>query len=394
MKEIYFDNASTTKTSDYAVEAAIKVMVSDYANPSSLHKMGLNAKKILENARSSVSELINSDGYKLCFTSGASESNMIAIIGSLKLKPHKMNKIIVSSVEHKSVLNCCKQAEKLGYIVKYIKPNKNHQFSAEELENMVDNETALVSIMYVNNETGDIYDINNLSKVVKMKNAKTLFHCDASQAFGKLPIYMSELDIDMLSFSGHKIHAPKGIGGVFLRKGMKSCLVEGGTQEGGTQESGIRMGTENMVGIAALGAVCEKMNRNTIKENEILVQALKDRMIEKLTKEVCDIEINSSKNSSPYILNFSVLNIPSQVLLNHLQENNIFISTGAACSKNAKSYVLKELGLDSSRINSAIRVSFSKFNDINEVDEFIKFLKFAVKELRELNTNGGVNFCN
>lgn len=385
-EEIYFDNAATTKVADYAIEAALNAMQKSFGNPSSLHKKGIKAKNIIEEARQAVSDLVGCKPSEVYFTSGASESNIIAILGALLPKPRKTNKIITSSIEHKSVLNCFKTAESLGYIVQYIKP-KNNQIIAEELKGMVDSNTALVSIMHVNNETGGVNNIKKLADAVKLKNPKTLFHCDACQSMGKLSIFLPKLNIDMLSFSGHKLHAPKGIGGLYLKKGVKACLVCGGTQE-----YGVRMGTENVPGIAAFGAVCKKLNNTIIQENWQKINELKNKLVDYLITEFKDdITINSPGDASPYILNFSVLGLPAQVLQNCLQGYGILVSTGSACSKNAKSYVLKELEFSNEIINSAVRVSFCSKNTVEEVERFVKVLKDVVGSLKELNARGGKN---
>ncbi len=385
-KEIYFDNAATTKVADCAISVALNTMQKSFGNPSSLHKKGIEAKNIIEEARQAVSDLLGCKPSEIYFTSGASESNIIAILGVLLPKPRKANKIITSSIEHKSVLNCFKTAESLGYVVQYIKP-KNNQIVAEELKEMVDSSTALVSIMHVNNETGGVNNIKKLADAVKLKNSKTLFHCDASQSMGKLSIFLPKLNIDMLSFSGHKLHAPKGVGGLYLKKGVKACLVCGGTQE-----SGVKMGTENVPGIAAFGAVCKELNDKIIEENLQKVSELKNKLVDFLITEFKnDVTINSSNDASPYILNFSVLGLPAQVLQNCLQDYGIFVSTGSACSKNAKSYVLKGLGLNNEVINSAIRVSFCSENNVEEVKRFVKVLKDVTVNLKEFNARGDKN---
>ena len=385
-REIYFDNAATTKVADCAINAALNAMQKSFGNPSSLHKKGTEAKNIIEEARQAVSDLLGCKPSEVYFTSGASESNTIAILGTLLPKPRKANKIITSSIEHKSVLNCFKTAESLGYIVQYIKP-KGNRISAEELKEMVDSSTALVSIMHVNNETGSINNIKKLADAVKLKNSKTLFHCDASQSMGKLSIFLPKLNIDMLSFSGHKLHAPKGIGGLYLKKGVKACLVCGGTQE-----SGVRMGTENVPGIAAFGAVCKELNDKIIEENLQKVSKLKNKLVDSLITEFKDsVTINSPGDALPYIFNFSVLGLPAQVLQNYLQDYGIFVSTGSACSKNAKSYVLKEFGFSNEIINSAIRVSFCRENTVEEVERFVEVLKDVVFNLKELNARGDKN---
>ncbi|GHU84524.1 cysteine desulfurase [Clostridia bacterium] len=382
--DIYFDNAATTMVGERVAKRVYDVLLSSATNPSSLHKLGRLAKEILEDARNKISAIINCEPCELYFTSGATESNMIALLGNLKPKLRSGKRVITTAVEHKSLLACCKKLENLGYEVVYLKPGKNGKIPVQELEQLVDEDTSLVSVMYVNNETGDIYDIKELAKAVKIKNPRTLFHCDAAQSFGKLTLNARELNIDAMSFCGHKVGAPQGVGFLFLKKGVKACLLEGGVQE-----LGIRMGTENLPGIAGFAEACENLRSRQLAENFERMKSLKDFLISKLL-EIDEIKINSAANSSPYILNFSVLGIPAQVMLNRLEKDGIFVGVGAACSKSKESHVLKALGLGSEVINSAIRVSFWQENKMAEAERFVDVFSHAVCELRANDTRGNL----
>ncbi|GHV30208.1 cysteine desulfurase [Clostridia bacterium] len=379
--DIYFDNAATTMVKERVAKRVCDVLLSSATNPSSLHKLGRLAKEILEDARNKISAIINCEPHELYFTSGATESNMIALLGTLKPKFRSGKRVITTAVEHKSLLACCKKLESLGYEVIYLKPDK---ILVEEFEKLVDEDTSIVSVMHVNNEMGDVYDIKELAGAVKIKNPKTLFHCDAAQAFGKLALDVKELDIDAMSFCGHKVGAPQGVGCLFLKKGIKACLLEGSTQE-----FGIRMGTENLPGIAGFAEACEDLGPKQLAENFERMKLLKSWLISKLL-EIDEIKINSAANSSPYILNLSVLGVPAQVMLNRLEKDGIFVGVGAACSKSKESHVLKALGLNSEVINSAIRVSFWQENKMAEAERFVEVFNCAVCELRANDTRGNL----
>jgi cysteine desulfurase len=378
--DIYFDNAATTMVKKEVVEKISNLLVNHSANPSALHKLGIAAKKILENSRGIVSRVINCESNEFVFTSSGSESNMIAILGAIKPKFRNGNRIITSAVEHKSVLTCCKKLESLGYEVLYVKPKSNGELPVSDFEELVNEKTMLVSVMQVNNETGDIYPIENIVRAVKKKNSNTLFHCDAAQSIGKLDCDVKKLGVDVMSFSGHKIGAPQGIGGLFVKSGLKFCLVEGGTQE-----FGIRMGTENLSGVVGLAEVFKLLNPSEIKKRLETVELLKGTLVEELAK-FQEVKINSSPGALPYVLNFSVLGVPSQLLVNRLGQDGVFIGSGAACSQKSKSHVLKALGLQNNIVESAVRISFFYDNTLEEVLRFVKILKNAICEIRSNST--------
>ncbi|MDR2817313.1 MAG: cysteine desulfurase [Oscillospiraceae bacterium] len=382
--DIYFDNAATTMVGERVAKRVYEVLLSSATNPSSLHKLGRFAKEILENSRNKISSIINCDPHELYFTSGATESNMIALLGTLKPKFRSGRRVITTAVEHKSLLACCKKLENFGYEVIYVRPNKDGRNLIEEFEGLVDEDTALVSVMHVNNETGDVYDIKGLARVVKLKNPKTLFHCDAAQSFGKFVLDVRELGIDAMSFCGHKVGAPQGVGGLFLKNGVRACLLEGGVQE-----FGVRMGTENLPGIAGFAEACEDLGLESVASNFERMKLLKDFLVSKLLK-IDGIRVNSAENASPYILNFSALGIPAQVMLNRLERDGIFVGVGAACSKSKESHVLKALGFSGEVISSAIRVSFCQKNEMAEIERFVEMFSCAAWELRANDTRGNL----
>ncbi|MDR1353934.1 MAG: cysteine desulfurase [Oscillospiraceae bacterium] len=383
MNEIYFDNAATMKTSLAVANKIFDVLVNHSANPSSFHKLGLFARQLIEEARKKVGMVLNCDPSEVCFTSGGSESNMIALLGSAKPRSKDKKRIVVTAVEHQSVRLCCQKLEAWGYEIKTVNPKDDNLI--EQVQALVDENTLLVSVMMVNNETGDLYPIKDLVRVAKRKNPQVLFHCDVAQAFGKILCDVKELNVDLLTFSGHKVGAPSGIGGLYLRRGVKSCLVPGGAQE-----FGIRMGTENLAAIAGLGVACEHLTDKNLLVNYKKIGELRAVLMKRLAS-LEKVLINSRVDSVPYVLNFSVLGVPGQVLLNRLEQDNIFVGLGAAaCSRGKASHVLKALGFGEDVTSTALRVSFGWCNELDEVKRFCDVLESAIPELRANSTMGGI----
>lgn len=367
MREIYLDNAATTKVSKEVAEKVYNVMTNFYGNPSSRHSKGLEASNIIFDARNLVGNVISAEPENVIFTSGGTESNNLAISGSINLKSYKNKNIITSTVEHSSVMENMKKLESMGFKVNYVKPNINGDIVPEDVWNLTDENTILVSIMHVNNETGNIYNIEEIVKGIRHKNKNTVIHCDGVQAFGKMKINVINLDVDLYSFSGHKIHAPKGVGGLYIKKGIKIKP----TIIGGHQEFGYRCGTENVAGIAGLGKACELIN---IEKDLKYVEQLNAFFISKISK-INNVHINSVGNFLPYISNFSIIGQKSEIILNRLQQKNIFVSNGSACSKGEKSKALKGMWLEDKYINSAIRFSLSKYNTYNDIIDFSAEIK-------------------
>jgi len=363
MSEIYFDNAATTRVSDAAAKAAYDVMTSFYGNPSSAHAKGLEAEHILKKARTLIMSGLGytqKDG-NLIFTSCGTEANNAVFFGAYEVLGKRKNNVVISDSEHPSAENCAKELEKRGVEIRRI-PTKGGSLDLDFAEKAIDAKTMLISCMLVNNETGAIYDIKALDSIRKRNASDAYLHTDAVQGFCKVPYSLSALGADLISISGHKIHAPKGVGGLFIKKGVRiPCRMFGGGQEGG-----LRSGTENLAGIAAFGcAVEEYMNEKAQRLHTIKELNTEFR---KNLSEICPyVLINSEDSFAPHILSISVPGIRSEIMLRFLSERGIFISAGSACSsKNADNRVLSNFGLDNKRADSTLRISFSKYNSKEE----------------------------
>ncbi|MBP0979791.1 MAG: cysteine desulfurase [Oscillospiraceae bacterium] len=364
--EIYLDNAATTKVDKIVADEVYKTMTDFFGNPSSRYSKGIEAYNIISGAKKSVSKILNCNHENILFTSGGTESNNLAILGSLNLRVKNKN-IITSTVEHPSVSENIKKLESLGFEINYVAPNKYGEIDPNDILKKINNNTVLVSVMHVNNETGNIYNIKEISKAIRHKNKNIIFHCDGVQAFGKLEVDLEDLDVDLYTFSGHKIHAPKGVGGLYFKKNIKlrPLII------GGHQENNLRAGTENVPGIAGLKKACDLLN---INKNLEYINNLYKLLVTEISK-LNNIHINSIGNISPFVFNFSILGQKSEVILNKLQEKNIFISNGSACSKGSKSKALAGMGILDKYIDSSIRVSLSKYNTTQDILEFINNIK-------------------
>lgn len=375
---IYFDNAATTPPTEEVIESVVVGMKEYYGNPSSLHKLGLNAERMLLISREELAKTINATSDEIFFTSGGSEGNNFILKGIGK----SGNNIITTKFEHPSVLNALNELREQGIIVHELSLNENGEVDLEELKSFIDKNTVLVSIMHVNNEIGTIQPIEEIGKIIKDNSTRAKFHVDGVQSYGKIAIDVKKANIDYLTVSSHKFHGPKGVGFCYIRKGLRlKPLISGGGQE-----SGFRSGTENLPGVMGM-VVAAKMAQASIKESYKKVWEIKEHFIEKL-KGIENIKINSpqKENISPYILNVSFTGIRGEVLLHALEENGIFVSTGSACSSRGgkESHVLKALGLDYKDIDGAIRFSFSRFNTIEEVDLSNEALKKSLLFLRRV----------
>ncbi len=373
--EIYLDNSSTTKPCSEAVNAATFSMKENWGNPSSLHRLGFNADRAVEEARQVVANSLFADKNEIFFTSCGTESNNTAIIGAANSLKKRGNRIVTTSIEHPSVLNTMRRLEDEGFEVIYLKPDQSGVISENDIFEAVNNKTILVSMMYVNNETGYILPVEVCKRAIKAASSPALLHCDAVQAYGKLPVKLKNSGIDLLSISGHKIHAPKGIGALYIRNGVhiKPYL------SGGGQEKGMRSGTENVPFISALGAAVKALP--DIKKQLEKTKELSDYTREILIKSGF-VKINSKTDALPYILNISVPGYRSETLLHFLESRDIFVSSGSACSKGKGSYVLSEFGLSKDMVDSALRISFSRFNTKDDADKLLLALKEAVNTLR------------
>ncbi|WP_300410940.1 cysteine desulfurase family protein [Lagierella sp.] len=372
---IYFDNAATTKVRQEAVDIMVKAMTVDFANPSALHSFGHRVEKEIELARDKVARALKVKASEIYFISCGTEGNNIAI-RSFGDNGHN-KEFITTEIEHSSVK---KTYESLGLNnLKVLSVIHEGRIDLEELENSIDENTAMVSIMHVNNEIGVVNPIEEIGNIIKKKNKDCIFHVDGIQGFGKVGLDLNKAKVDIYTISGHKFHAPKGIGAMFVRDGVNVRPVI----TGGGQERGISSGTENVPGILALGEMCEIIGNN-LMDNYARVMEVKNHLIEKLEK-MDDIIINSKgENFSPYILNVSIKDVRGEVLLHYLESKEIYISTGSACNKNNISPVIKALGVDGDHALGTVRISFSDESTIEECDEFFKEFEVAVNDIRSI----------
>lgn len=376
---VYFDNSATTKPYDEVIEAVSKGMKEYFGNPSSLHKIGMNCEKRLNEAREYFASTIKCNKEEIYFTSGGSEGNNLILKGLLKPGHH----FITTAFEHHSIISTCKQLEEKGVKVTYLDVDSEGRISLEDLEEAITKDTVLVSIMQVNNEIGVIQDIEAIGKLIKERSSRAKFHVDAVQGYGKLPIDVNKSNVDFLTVASHKIHGPKGVGFIYIKKG----IILNSLISGGSQEKGIRAGTENLPGIIGF----EKAAQMTFEEMESRydkVLELKKYFVERLN-EIKDIRVNGEIDGfSPYILNVSFLGVRAEVLLHLLEEQNIYVATGSACTSKSSaahgSYVIKSLGLSNKEVESAIRFSFSYENTKEEVNYTIDVLKKSLMFLRRV----------
>ena len=372
--EAYLDNSATTPVCPEAVKAVNNVLTNYWGNPSSLHYGGIEAAQVLDNARHSIARTLSCDDDEIIFTSGGTEANNLAVFGAAHAYRSRGMRIIISSVEHPSVNEPVNQLEKQGYDVIRLHTDKEGRFDERQLLAAVNSATSLISIMAVNNEVGTIQAVEKIKQAVRRFNAPALIHCDAVQAFGKIPLKPSALGIDLMTVSSHKIHGPKGAGALYVRKGVKIAPHI----FGGGQEQGRRPGTEPLPAIAGFAAAADALPDIRIQLEK--TTQLRDYMLGRLS-ELNNIVVNSPEDALPYVTNISVLGIPSEVMLNYLSEMNIYVSGGSACSKGKRSRVLSAMNLEQERINSAIRISFSRYTTKAEIDYLIEGISSAQKSI-------------
>lgn len=378
MKEIYLDNSATTKVCMEAADKVLQIMTEKYGNPSSLHSKGYEAQKELEAARRSAASVLSAEPSEITFTSGGTESNNTAVFGAVRALKRRGNRIVTTAVEHSSVLEAMQQLEANGFEVVYLTPDRYGRISEEQIENAVDERTILVSIMAVNNETGAIQPTDRVKRIIERAGSPALFHVDAVQAFGKLPLKPKKSGIDLLSASSHKIHGPKGAGILYIRRGARILPLH----YGGEQERKIRPGTEPLPAICGMGAAIDALP-DMKSENEKIREL--NEHLRSLLAEFDNVVINSSPDSLPYILNFSVTGIRSETMLHYLEQQGIYVSSGSACAKGKKSHVLSSMGLSAAEADSAVRVSFSRYNTSEDLDELALWLRNANNTLARSN---------
>lgn len=378
--EAYFDNSATTRVLDSVKEIVVKTMTEDYGNAAAKHRKGVEAERYIKEARAEIAKTLKVQDKEILFTSGGSESNNMALIGTALANRRAGKHIISTGVEHPSVYNPLMYLEELGFEVTFLPVDRDGHISLEELKQSVRPDTILVSVMYVNNEVGAVEPVEEISRIVKAKNPGTLVHVDAIQAYGKYIIRPKKQGIDLLSVSGHKIHAPKGVGFLYIRTGVKmKPLIYGGGQQGG-----MRSGTENVPGVAGLGVAAREMYTDH-EEKVRRITELKDYMTDRLG-EIEGTVINSKKGSgsAPQIVSVSFEGVRSEVLLHALEDKGIYVSSGSACSSHHPgiSGTLKGIGVSPKLLDATIRISFGMFNTKEEIDYCIEALKELLPVLR------------
>ncbi|MDJ0679163.1 MAG: cysteine desulfurase NifS [Xenococcaceae cyanobacterium MO_167.B52] len=376
---IYLDNNATTKIDEDVLAAMLPYLTLYYGNPSSMHTFGGQVGKVVRQARSQVASLLGAEDSEIVFTSCGTEGDNAAIMAALKAQPNKKH-IVTTEVEHPAILNLCRRLERTGYTVTYLSVNSKGQLDLDELEASLTGNTAVVSVMYANNETGVVFPIEQIGQIVKEYDA--LFHVDAVQAVGKIPLNMKTSTIDLLTLSGHKIHAPKGIGALYVRKGVRfrPLLI------GGHQERGRRGGTENVAGIVALGKAAELAQEHLA--NITWEQSLRDKLEQGILDAIPNTVVNGDRdNRLPNTTNIGFKYIEGEAILLSLDQFDICASSGSACTSGSlePSHVLRALGLPYSVLHGSIRFSLSRFTTEAEIDRVLEVLPGIINRLRELS---------
>lgn len=377
--EAYLDNSATTQCSQAAADLMMRLLREDYGNPSSLHNRGMEAENYVKEARKRIAQTLKVNEKEIYFTSGGSESNNLAIVGSALANKRSGMHVITTMIEHPSVANPFAYLEELGFAVTYLPVDAYGCISLEDLQEAMCSDTILVSMMHVNNEIGAVEPIEEAARVIKQKNPNCLFHVDAIQSYGKFRIYPKRMGIDLLSVSGHKIHGPKGSGFLFVRDKVKvHPLILGGGQE-----RGMRSGTENVPAIAGLGQAAMEIYQN-FESNQTRMYRLRDYFIQEV-EQIDGVSVNGHKDhrSAPHIVSVSVSGVRSEVLLHTLEDKQIYVSAGSACSSNkpAVSRTLQSIGLKRELLESTVRFSFSVHTTKEEIDYALEAMRGLVPML-------------
>jgi len=384
---IYLDNAASTAVHPEVVKEMIPYFDTQYGNPSSIHQFGRKAKNAIQKARKQVAALIGAEPDEILFTSGGTESNNIILYGisniPLRTRPFQelRNHIITSSIEHEAILQPCKNLEEIGCKITYLPVDESGMVDLPDVANSLTEDTIIVSIMFANNEVGTIQPIKEISEVCKKYDV--LFHTDAVQAVGKVPINVKELGVDALSVSSHKINGPKGVGALFIKKGIKPNPII----LGGGQENGMRSGTENVASIVGFGKACE-IAKEKLNENISHFQTLHSSILSKIVKEISDVKLNGHTEKRIFNnIHLTFLGVNGEDLIIKLDEHGIAASTGSACSVHTQkaSHVLKAMGFNHEQITGSLRISFGYMNTLDEVDQAVEVLKKVVAELRSVS---------
>ena len=376
--EIYLDNSATTKPYQEVVDKMVPALTTQYGNPSSIYKKGIEVEREIKEIRRNIARSLGAKETEIYFTSGGTECNNTIIRSVANLNKKTKNHIISTVIEHPSVLNTLKDLEADGFEVTYLPVGKDGKISLENLKNAIKKETILVSVMHVNNEIGTIQPIEEIGKYLKSLDEKVYFHVDGVQSYAKIKFRPSRYNIDFMSVSGHKLHGPKGIGFMYVKENnrIKPLLTVGG------QEIGIRSGTENVPGIYGIGEAVRILNQD-LEGTIDKVRGLRDLLKEEILANIDNVKINSPEDGVCHVLNVSFRGVRGEVLLHYLEQKEIYVSTGSACSSKKKgSHVLNAIGLTPDEIEGAIRFSLSDLNTKEEIMQTVEVLKESVSDLR------------
>lgn len=379
--EVYLDNSATTRCFEEAAQLAGKIMVQDYGNPSSMHNKGVESEKYLRHAREVIAKNLKVNEKEILFTSGGTESDNLALIGTAFANCRAGKRLITTQIEHPAILQTMQYLEKQGFEVVYLPVDENGQIRLKDLESALTKDTILVSIMHTNNEIGSLQPIAEAGDMIKKFDRSIVFHVDAVQGYGKFRIFPKRMNIDLLSVSAHKIHGPKGIGFLYINEKIKMNPII----FGGGQQKGMRSGTENVPAIAAMALAIEKVYVNLEPEIEKLY-ALKEYFINGAL-QIPDVKVNglTGKLSAPHVVSLSIRGVRSEVLLHALEEKGIYVSAGSACASNKPSVsaTLKAIGVEKDLLDSTIRFSFSVFTTKEEIDYTLENLYDIIPMLRK-----------
>ncbi len=372
--EHYLDNSATTQVLPAVAEKALAAMVEEYGNPSSLHTRGFRARKLVEEARALVAARLGAQPEEVFFTSGGTEANNLALFGAAEARRHLGRRIVTTAAEHDSVLGPCGALERQGFEVVYVKPDSSGCLPEQALFDAVDGDTILVSVMLVNNETGAVFPVEAAARAIRRAKAPALIHVDAVQAFGKLPFTVKKLGADLLTLSGHKLHAPKGVGALYVKKGTRLLpqLLGGG------QERSLRSGTESVPLLCALGEAVRLLP----PPQEALEQAAAlNALLRRRLGEIPGVRIHSPEEGLPHVLNFSTGRVRGETMLHFLAQRGVYVSSGSACGKAKPSHVLQAMGLPRDQVETALRASFSRFSTQEDVEALAEGLKEGLDSL-------------
>ncbi|HBE14993.1 MAG TPA: cysteine desulfurase [Ruminococcaceae bacterium] len=372
----YLDNSATTQVCREAADTAYRMMRENYGNPSSLHKAGIQAEAAVEEARGIIADSLNVQPKTIYFTSGGTEANNTVLFGAAQALKRRGNRVIVSAVEHSSVYESAKRLAELGFDVQFAPVTEQGVVDIDAFQALLTDKTILVSIMTVNNETGAIQPIERLAKPVHKNCPEALFHSDAVQAYGKMPVKPKKWGVDLMSVSAHKIHGAKGCGALYIRDGARILPL----LYGGEQQKKLRPGTESAPLIAAFGAAAAAVFSD-LSLHADHIKELNRYALDQL-QAIDGISVNSPADALPYIINISVEGIRSETMLHHLEETDVYVSSSSACAKGKRSYVLEAMGLPDDRIDSSLRISFSRYNTTEDIDALIEGLKSGIATLQ------------